>query len=302
MLSTSFKSEAEALSLPVRWIPKQFTLQAYSEMWTLKPFALYFWNSMVVSGVTAVLSTVVGALAGYGFSRFQFRGRTSLLAFFLATQMISGVLVIGPYFQILAALELYNTLTGLIIAYVTICLPFAAWMSKGYFDSIPKELDEAGLVDGASRLQIFVRIICPVAVPGTVSTLLFAFLLAWQDLLWALCLVSIDEKRTVTLGGCVPRRRIRDPVADADGRLPHRKPPDDSPVPVPAAVLRGRAGAGGGEGLMRASAALSAADISLLRATNSAEKPRGQRSQEHTTRWGRRTPSGRSVSGEAGFS
>jgi multiple sugar transport system permease protein len=200
MLSTSFKSEAEALSLPIRWIPQRFTLQAYGEMWTMKPFATYFWNSIVVSGVTALLSTVVGALAGYGFSRFQFRGRTSLLAFFLATQMISGVLVIGPYFQILAALELYNTLTGLIIAYVTICLPFAAWMSKGYFDSIPRELDEAGLVDGASRLQIFFRIICPIAVPGTVSTLLFAFLLAWQDLLWALCLISIDEKRTVTLG------------------------------------------------------------------------------------------------------
>jgi len=200
MLSTSLKSEAEALSLPIRWIPQRLTLLAYGEMWTMKPFATYFWNSIVVSGVTALLSTIVGALAGYGFSRFRFRGRTSLLAFFLATQMISGVLVIGPYFQILAALDLYNTLTGLIIAYVTICLPFAAWMSKGYFDSIPKELDEAGLVDGASRLQIFVRIICPIAIPGTVSTLLFAFLLAWQDLLWALCLVSIDEKRTVTLG------------------------------------------------------------------------------------------------------
>ena len=200
MLSTSFKSEAEALSLPIRWIPQRLTLQAYGEMWTMKPFATYFWNSIVVSGITALLSTIVGALAGYGFSRFRFRGRTSLLAFFLATQMISGVLVIGPYFQILAALDLYNTLTGLIIAYVTICLPFAAWMSKGYFDSIPKELDEAGLVDGASRLQIFFRIICPIAVPGTVSTLLFAFLLAWQDLLWAMCLVSIDEKRTVTLG------------------------------------------------------------------------------------------------------
>jgi ABC-type glycerol-3-phosphate transport system permease component len=200
MLSTSLKSEAEALSLPIRWIPQRLTLQAYGEMWTMKPFATYFWNSILVSGVTALISTIVGALAGYGFSRFRFRGRTSLLAFFLATQMISGVLVIGPYFQILAALDLYNTLTGLIIAYVTICLPFAAWMSKGYFDSIPKELDEAGLVDGASRLQIFVRIICPIAIPGTVSTLLFAFLLAWQDLLWALCLISIDEKRTVTLG------------------------------------------------------------------------------------------------------
>ncbi len=200
MLSTSLKSESEALSLPIHWIPQQPTLGAYVEMWTLKPFALYFWNSIVVSGVTAALSTVVGGLAGYGFSRFHFRGRTSLLAFFLATQMISGVLVIGPYFRILAAVELYNTLTGLVIAYVTICLPFAAWMSKGYFDSIPKELDEAGLVDGASRLQIFLRIICPIAVPGTVSTLLFAFLLAWQDLLWALCLISIDDKRTVTLG------------------------------------------------------------------------------------------------------
>jgi len=200
MLSTSLKSEAEAFSLPIRWIPQRPTLSAYVEMWTLKPFGLYFWNSLVVSGVTALLSTAVGALAGYGFSRFRFRFRTTLMAGFLATQMISGVLVIGPYFQILAAVELYNTLTGLIIAYVTICLPFAAWMSKGYFDSIPKELDEAGLVDGASRLQIFLRIIMPIALPGTVCTLLFAFLLAWQDLLWALCLISIDEKRTVTLG------------------------------------------------------------------------------------------------------
>ncbi len=200
MLSTSLKTEAEAFSLPVRWIPQRPTLSAYVEMWTLKPFGIYFWNSLVVSAVTALLSTAVGALAGYGFSRFQFRFRTALMAGFLATQMISGVLVIGPYFQILAAVELYNTLTGLIIAYVTICLPFAAWMSKGYFDSIPKELDEAGLVDGASRLQIFLRIIMPIAVPGTVATFLFGFLLAWQDLLWALCLISIDEKRTVTLG------------------------------------------------------------------------------------------------------
>jgi multiple sugar transport system permease protein len=200
MLSTSLKSEAEALSLPIRWIPQRPTLEAYVEMWTLKPFGTYFYNSFVVSGLTALLSMTLGALAGYGFSRFKFRGRTSLLAFFLSTQMISGVLVIGPYFQLLAAAGLYNTLTGLIIAYVTICLPFAAWMSKGYFDSIPRELDEAGLVDGASRLQIFLRIIMPIALPGTVATLLFAFLLAWQDLLWALCLISIDAKRTVTLG------------------------------------------------------------------------------------------------------
>jgi len=200
MLSTSLKSEAEAFGLPVRWIPQRPTLAAYVEMWTLKPFATYFYNSTVVSGATALISTAVGALAGYGFSRFRFRFRATLLGGFLATQMISGVLVIGPYFQLLAAVELYNTLNGLVIAYVTICLPFAAWMSKGYFDSIPRELDEAGLVDGASRLQIFLRVIMPIALPGTVATFLFAFLLAWQDLLWAISLISVDEKRTVTLG------------------------------------------------------------------------------------------------------
>ncbi len=200
MLSTSLKTEAEALSLPVRWIPERPTLAAYVEMWTLKPFGVYFYNSTVVSGLTALLSTAVGALAGYGFSRFRFRFRTTLLGGFLASQMISGVLVIGPYFRILAAVELYNTLTGLVIAYITICLPFAAWMSKGYFDSIPRELDEAALVDGASRLQVFGRIIMPIALPGTVATFLFGFLLAWQDLLWAASLISIDEKRTVTLG------------------------------------------------------------------------------------------------------
>jgi multiple sugar transport system permease protein len=82
MLSTSLKSEAEALSLPIRWIPQRLTLLAYGEMWTMKPFATYFWNSIVVSGITALLSTIVGALAGYGFSRFRFRGLTSLLASF----------------------------------------------------------------------------------------------------------------------------------------------------------------------------------------------------------------------------
>jgi ABC-type glycerol-3-phosphate transport system permease component len=200
MLSTSFKTEAEALSLPVRWIPARPTVSAYVDMWELRPFATYFYNSTIVSVLTAALSTALGALAGYGFSRFRFPFRTTLIGGFLASQMVSGVLVIGPYFQILAALGLYNSLTGLVIAYVTLCLPFASWMAKGYFDSIPTELDEAGLIDGASRLQVFRRIIMPIALPGTVATLLFAFFLAWQDLLWALCLVSIDEKRTVTLG------------------------------------------------------------------------------------------------------
>ena len=149
-MRATVKTEAEALALPVRWIPEHPILAAYVETWTLKPFGTYFYNSTVVSGLTALLSTAIGTLAGYGFSRFRFRFRRALIAGFLATQMMSGVLVIGPYFQMLAAVGLYNTLTGLILAYVTICLPFAAWMSKGYFDSIPRELTGRAVTDNRS--------------------------------------------------------------------------------------------------------------------------------------------------------
>ncbi|MEM4724943.1 MAG: hypothetical protein QXP01_08025, partial [Candidatus Hadarchaeum sp.] len=114
MISTSLKTEVEALSLPIHWIPRHPTLKAYIEMWTLKPFATYFLNSTMVSGITALISTILGGLAGYGFSRFRFPGRIGLLTFFLTTQMISGVLVIGPYFRILVNVGLYNTLLGLI--------------------------------------------------------------------------------------------------------------------------------------------------------------------------------------------
>ncbi len=123
-----------------------------------------------------------------------------ILRWFLSTQMISGALVIGPYFKIMARLGLYNTYAGMIIAYVTICLPFSTWMLKGFFDTIPKQIDEAAIIDGASRLRTCVEIIMPLAMPGMVATLLFGFLLAWGDLLWVISLTSTDAVRTVTLG------------------------------------------------------------------------------------------------------
>ncbi len=200
MFSTSFKNIAEALRTPVTWIPEKPTFQNYVDMWLIKPFGLYFKNSIIISGGTAVLSTLLGAFAGYGLSRFVFKGRKIILGWFLSTQMISGVLVIGPYFKIMARLGLYNTYAGMIIAYVTICLPFSTWMLKGFFDTIPKQIDEAAIIDGASRLRTCVEIIMPLAMPGMVATLLFGFLLAWGDLLWVISLTSTDDVRTVTLG------------------------------------------------------------------------------------------------------
>ncbi len=200
MLSTSLKTEAEAFRIPPTWIPLKPTVDSYIGIWVRKNFGIYFLNSTVISLATAMLSTFFGALAGYGFSRFFFRGRRFLIGFFLATQMLPGVLLVGPYFRILSKVGLYDTRSGLIIAFLTICLPFSTWMMKGFIDKVPDELDQAAMVDGCSRMGIFFKIILPIVAPGMVATILFAFLLAWGDLLWALCLTSSEPMITVTLG------------------------------------------------------------------------------------------------------
>lgn len=200
MLSTALKTEAEALAIPPTWIPREPTLDSFTGIWVRKNFGLYFLNSSVVSLGTAVLSVLFGALAGYGFSRFQFPGRQFLMGFFLVTQMLPGVLLVGPYFKMLNAIGLYDTRTGLVIAFLTICLPFATWTMKGFIDGVPVEMDEAALVDGCNRMGVFLRVILPVLGPGMVATVLFAFLLAWGDLLWALCLTTSENMITVTLG------------------------------------------------------------------------------------------------------
>ena len=200
MLSTSLKTEAEAFRIPPAWIPDDPTVDSYIGIWVRKNFGIYFFNSTVISLATAVLSTFFGALAGYGFSRFFFKGRKFLIGFFLATQMLPGVLLVGPYFKILNRFGLYDTRTGLIIAFLTICLPFSTWMMKGFIDKVPQELDHSAMVDGCSRMGIFFKIVLPIVAPGMVATILFAFLLAWGDLLWALCLTSSENMITVTLG------------------------------------------------------------------------------------------------------
>lgn len=201
MVVTSFKTDAEAYAIPPTWWPKNPTLyEGYIKvlMWT--NFPRYFLNSLIVSLGSALLSTLVGALAGYGFSRFQFTGRSFLMGVLLASQMLPGVLLVGPYFKMLARIGLYNTYTGLILAFCTLTLPFSAWMLKGFIDTVPHELDEAAMIDGCSRLHAFFRVVFPLITPGMVATLIFAFLLAWGDLLWVLCLTSTDSMATVTLG------------------------------------------------------------------------------------------------------
>jgi multiple sugar transport system permease protein len=199
MLITALKTEQEALRIPSTWWPERPTVDAFVAMWTRKNYGLYFLNSTVISLGTAILSSALGALAAYGFSRFPLRAGSFLMGFILTTQMLPGVLLVGPYFRVLTTLGLYDTRTGLVIAFLTICLPFATWMMKGFIDSVPRELDEAARVDGCGWLAIFARVVLPLSLPGLVATTLFAFLLAWGDLLWVSTLTHSESMVTVTL-------------------------------------------------------------------------------------------------------
>lgn len=200
MLSSSFKSDMEVTQFPATLLPKTFTTDAYGRIWGQEGMVRYFVNSLQVSAATALLSASVGVFAAYGFSRFRFKGREGLMVLLLASQVIPGVLLVGPYFKMVSMAGLYNTQFGLILAQTTLTLPFSVWMLKGYIDSVPIEIDQAAEIDGASHLQCLRYCILPNVLPGLVATMIFAFLLAWGDLLWALCLISEPSKQTMTLG------------------------------------------------------------------------------------------------------
>ena len=200
MIFTSLKTDKEAVSIPPTLWPKEPTLDAYIQILIWGNFPIWFLNSTIISLGTALLSTAIGSFAAYGFSRFGFRGRATLIGLILASQMLPGVLLVGPYFKMLSTVGLYNTYPGLILAFTAITLPFSTWMLKGFIDSVPEELDDAALIDGCTPLGAYVKVIVPLIAPGMVATVIFAFLLAWGDLLWVLVLTSGEKMTTVTLG------------------------------------------------------------------------------------------------------
>jgi multiple sugar transport system permease protein len=200
MIFTSLKTDKEAVSIPPTLWPKEPTLDAYIQILIWGNFPIWFLNSTIISLGTALFSTAIGSFAGYGFSRFGFRGRATLIGLILASQMLPGVLLVGPYFKMLSTVGLYNTYPGLILAFTAITLPFSTWMLKGFIDSVPEELDDAALIDGCTPLGAYLKVIVPLIAPGMVATVIFAFLLAWGDLLWVLVLTSGEKMTTVTLG------------------------------------------------------------------------------------------------------
>jgi multiple sugar transport system permease protein len=198
----SFKTRAELYATPIVYLPASLSVANYVEAWTSKltPFSRFFANSLWVSSVTMVATTLVSILAGYALARFRFAGRQTFLLIFLATQMFPAVLLIAPLLSQWYALGLIDTYQALIYSNFSFTVPFTVWMLVGYFESIPIELEESAMLDGCNRFGALCRVVLPLAAPGVAATAIFAFVASWSELLFAITFTSQTEMRTLSAG------------------------------------------------------------------------------------------------------
>ena len=184
----------------VRMWPSRMTFDHYLSVIHHPDFPLFFRNSVIVAAGTAVFTTLFAAGTGYAFSRFVFRGKFWLIGLMLVTQMFPLVMIIAPIFRMFAPLGLTNSLTGLIIIYTAFNVPFAAFLMQSFFDAVPRELEEAAMIDGATRFGALRQIVLPLTMPGIAATLGFIFTAAWSELLFALMLNSKQDTTTFPVG------------------------------------------------------------------------------------------------------
>jgi len=201
MISTSLKIPGEVYQIPPRWIPSTPTIENYTRLFGgYVPFPMYLRNSVIACLATSLLATAGATLAAYALSRLRFPGKRPYLLSILATQMFPLVLLLLSLYVIYQELGIYDTLFGLVIAFTTFAVPFSIWMMKGFFDSVPVEIEEAALIDGCTRMQALRMVVLPSVVPGLLAVGLFSFLEAWNNLLYPLTLATSNEVRTIPPG------------------------------------------------------------------------------------------------------
>ena len=196
---SSLKTNLETHSVPVTFLPAVWTLDAYREIFERRNFARYLSNAMVVALATTAWGVAVAAWSGYGFARYDFRFKPALMAFVLIAQSFPRILLVIPYFQLANRFGLKDTYFGLILAYSTFIQPLCLWIMKEYFEQIPRELDEAALVDGASPYRAFWDIILPLVRPALGATAIIGFLTAWNEYEFALVLTTTERVRTISV-------------------------------------------------------------------------------------------------------
>ena len=197
----SLRSQQELSTVGLSWAPTVPTLENYTNITgAIFPFSLLLRNSLIAAFGTVVVSIIAGVCAAYAVSRFMFRGKELFMIAILLIYLIPHVLLLVPLFIILRDIGLLNTWWGLILAHSTNALPFAIWMLVGYFNELPRELEEAAWMDGAGRIQALAYVILPLALPGLIAVGLFAFLVSWNEFLYASAIVQKNHAKTLPLG------------------------------------------------------------------------------------------------------
>lgn len=200
MLTSSFKSNTEIFAYPPRLFTESFSLEAYYTVLTSPQQVRFFINSYLVSTLVTIFTLIVGILGGYSFSRYDFRFKKSLNLIIIGVQAVPPITLMIPYFGLIVALKLYNTYPALILTYMVFTLPYAIIMMTGYFNTLPRELDEAVMIDGGSSSVALWRVLVPISLPGIVSVGVYTFMLAWNEFLFALTLTRTNDMRTVPVG------------------------------------------------------------------------------------------------------
>lgn len=202
IISTSFKPYSEVFSTTLNIVPDNFTLDNYKYVLTKNNHIFLTWikNSAIIALFTSLFAVFLSATAAYALSRYKFVGHKFTMYLFLVTQMFPGALLLIPLYNLMNSLGLLNTHLGLILAYSTVAIPFSTWMLKGFFDTIPYELEEAARVDGLSQFGTFYRIVLPLSLPGLSVTIFFAFITAWNEFMIALTFMSNESMYTIPIG------------------------------------------------------------------------------------------------------
>ncbi len=199
-ISTSLKTEVDIYSLTPSFIPRPFTLENYKAVIHNKTMMEYFRNTVIVAAISTVISLTVGVFAAYGFSRYKFPGKTSLLYSILFTRLLPRVCLLVPFYVTLSHLHMINTYQGLVLVYLIVGMPVTVWLLKGYIDALPYEIEEAAVMDGCGPLQILFKIVVPILAPAISSTGMYAFILAWNEFLFPLLIAKDSSTRPISVG------------------------------------------------------------------------------------------------------
>jgi multiple sugar transport system permease protein len=194
---TSLKSPGDIFRFPIAYWPDPVSFENYTELFSTAQFGTYLVNSLIVSTVAAAAATGISILSAYVLARFEFRTKTALLMAFLVTQMIPAFIALGPLYQIMTTLGLVDNRFGLILVYVTMCIPFCTVMLRGFFENIPVAIEEAAMIDGLSRFGALFRVLLAVMRPGVVAAFIFNFVNCWNELFLSVTLMNSDSNKTI---------------------------------------------------------------------------------------------------------